>query len=415
MSVLRSYCTLAQLKTRIKLDYSDTSDDQRLLAKIRAATQAIERYCGGREFMPYVEARTFDWESSLELGFRSFDLLTLTSIVDAQNTKQTIALIMQGGRYSDATKFGPWYGVEIDPTREYLYYLATPYRAITVNGAWGWHDDYGVSGATAFIDSGDTVVGATINSATMITVVNVSGSDVMGRFPRFSPGQMIQATVSGNTEWMFVTAADLTGALSLIGLPSDNDNFVINVNGTAYTYTFKTTPSAAGHVLIDTSITATAYNLYNALMDNGATTSTGTASYYAGTIPLPPSSVAVTYDKRSALIALGFISSSAAPTLAKTGANLAVSSTTPCTRLTVVRAQQGTTANSYSGGEKIYIYEPPADINEAAQRYAAFLFAQDDAPFNVTVDKQMGQTNIPVGMPKDVCTKLEPYVKVRVR
>src|SRR5215470_4452660 len=125
MSALRAYCTLAQLRTRQQLAATDTGDDPRLLAKIRAASAEIERFTG-RVFQPILEARTFDYQDSLRLNFRGQDLLTLSSLVDGANmTIAPTAIILKGMTQSGSAANGPFYGLELDPTRAYLLYITT--------------------------------------------------------------------------------------------------------------------------------------------------------------------------------------------------------------------------------------------------------------------------------------------------
>ena len=117
--------------------------------------------------------------------------------------------------------------------------------------------------------------------------------------------------------------ASATGNVSITAQPADGNNFVITA-GSVFTYTFKTalTPSA-GEVLIGGTTAATIANLF-AAMTGGA--GSGTA-YAAGTTPLSTSTIVA-----SGPVALVINLTATTPgtggnayTLAKTGANLAIS------------------------------------------------------------------------------------------
>lgn len=151
MPDFQCYASLAMLRQKDNVKATDTTDDPRRVAKLRDASAAIYKYCAERNFQPVQETRTFDWTSNEYLSFRGFDLLTLTSVVDGTgNTKQAAALIMQGGRFSDSTRYGPWYALRIDTTKDFLLYNVTPFRCIQVTGTWGYYDDYGLAGANAW-------------------------------------------------------------------------------------------------------------------------------------------------------------------------------------------------------------------------------------------------------------------------
>lgn len=209
---LMCYTTLARMRVHQVLKNTDTSDDFRLLDKARAASEEIERECGGRFFQPLQETRTFDWTSNEYLSFRGFDLLTLTSIIDGTgNTKLTAALIMQHGKFSDATLYGPWSAVRIDTTKDFLLYNITPFRSIQVKGAWGWHEDYGTNGAFAWYDSNVTVQDNPLaaNATTITTSTNDSTiTDAWGqKWPTAANCGTVQVghLIQVDSEWMQVT------------------------------------------------------------------------------------------------------------------------------------------------------------------------------------------------------------------
>jgi hypothetical protein len=209
------YATLDQLRQRNKItDPTNTSNDGKYLNKLRAATEWVNNYCA-RVFEPSLAARTFDWQASYWLDFRSFDLLTLTSIVDgAGGTKLTNALIMQDGQYSDATLYGPWSGVVCDGTKDFFLWTVTIARCMTVTGVWGWHNNYGVAGANAWLPAyTDLTFGTTLQISGNITnVANIItlnadptvSYDTNYESPAISAGNLVQL----DTEWMRVVATD---------------------------------------------------------------------------------------------------------------------------------------------------------------------------------------------------------------
>jgi hypothetical protein len=181
---LTTYATLDALRNRFGLASTDTGDDARLLDKLRQAASQLDRYTG-RSFAPLVATRKFDYQDRKTLIFRGFDLLSLTSITNGDGTTviDPSAIIPLGG------DVGPIWGVELNLTLAYFYYLTTKTRCIQVAGIWGWHDDY----ASAWKSSGDSIPGGGItSSATSFTVTSVSGADAWNLTPRFQVGQLLR-------------------------------------------------------------------------------------------------------------------------------------------------------------------------------------------------------------------------------
>jgi hypothetical protein len=192
---------LAQLRARTGLGNADVSDDSKLLAKARAATAEIERFCQ-REFVPMQAARQFDWQRGDGLTFSDYSLLKLTSIVDSLGVPTpSSAIILEGGSTSGATDTnGPYYGVRIDVAKgSFLVYQTIPTRAITVTGIWGWHDDY----ANAWRPSANTITAAITDTTTATVSASApTGTDGWGMSPAISVGDMIQI----DSEWLFVVS-----------------------------------------------------------------------------------------------------------------------------------------------------------------------------------------------------------------
>ncbi len=408
MPVLRTYSNLTKLRRRQSLGGLDTSDNAKLLDKLRAATAQVETWTAGRVFQPISETRQFDYQTPLQCMFRSQDLLQLTGaspVVDQTgNAIPTAAMIMLGGTESAYTATGPFYGMELNPTMGYFLYTTTKTRAISVTGVWGYHTDYGL----AWVDSLDTVGNNPLSSsATTITVTNCAAADAYGNYPRINPGDLIQI----DTEWLYVIDAPLTGTLSLSGQPSDGDSFTIGVDNATYTYAFKTTITTAGHVAIGTTPAVTMANLVNAMAGENA--SVGTA-YFAGTIPLPNNKIVGGQPvQASYTVNLSVLASSTVPTLAKSGTNLSVSASSLCTSVSVLRGVNGTTAASHNQNAKIYVYKAPADIEEQTLRWAAYLYAQDSVNFTTGTMVPMGATYVQPSLPNDIMTALAPYRRLR--
>ncbi len=192
---LNTYATLTAFRDRQGLAASDTSDDARMFAKLRAATAQVDRYTG-RTFLPVIASRLFNWCSPRLLLFRGFDLLELTTILNGDGTPiDPSAIITLGGIN------GPLVGVELDVTKAFFVYQATKTRALTVTGVWGWHDDY----ANAWKPSGDSIpAGGITANATTFTVANVSGPDGWNLSPRFQSGQLLKV----ESEYMHLVAVN---------------------------------------------------------------------------------------------------------------------------------------------------------------------------------------------------------------
>ncbi|MBN1679578.1 MAG: phage gp6-like head-tail connector protein [Anaerolineae bacterium] len=82
--------------------------------------------------------------------------------------------------------------------------------------------------------------------------------------------------------------------------------------------------------------------------------------------------------------------------------------------LTVARGANGTTATSHAASTSMFVYQPPADIQQACWRVAAWLYRQKDAGFVRVTGSMRGQVVIPPALPADIQQILEPYRRVRV-
>jgi len=189
-SPLATFATLHALRVRGGLSDSDTGDDHRLLLKLRAASAQIRRYTG-REFLPVMDTRKFNYRKPHTLFFRSMDMLELFSVINGDGTTIDPTAILTVGTT------GGIVGIELDPSLASFVYNSTPIRAITVQGIWGWHDDY----ATSWRYTYDNVpLGNLSASANTIAVSNPNLVDTWGQAPRFQVGQMLKI----GSEYMFL-------------------------------------------------------------------------------------------------------------------------------------------------------------------------------------------------------------------
>src|SRR5579859_1498188 len=223
------YCTLDLLRARFNIASTDTSDDARLFRKCFAASQVIDRYTA-RQFYPTWATRLFDWRNARSILFRGEDLLLLTTLTNGDgNVIDPMAIIILGGVN------GPIYGLEINVARgSFLNYLTTKTRALSVQGVWGWHDDYANTG---WKPSGDAVTtfGMT-GSSTSLTVANAAtnSQDGWGFAPRFQTGQLLMI----DSEVMLVTAvSNGTNTLTVVrGLCGTGPGVIHNIGAAISIY-----------------------------------------------------------------------------------------------------------------------------------------------------------------------------------
>ena len=119
------------------------------------------------------------------------------------------------------------------------------------------------------------------------------------------------------------TGVQATGTITLSGTPSDADTFTIG--GTVYTFKTTLTPTA-GQVLIGGSAAVAAVNLFKAM-----TGGDGAGTNYASGTTVAPSTIYVSVPSASNVITVTYKTTGTAGnsfTLAKSGANLAVSGAT---------------------------------------------------------------------------------------
>lgn len=83
--------------------------------------------------------------------------------------------------------------------------------------------------------------------------------------------------------------------------------------------------------------------------------------------------------------------------------------------LTIGRAANGSTAAAHTALDVIYVYQPMAEVKQAARRLAAWLFRiKDSQVFSTIAFPEMGTIEIPEGLPADVVKLIPTFRKVRL-
>lgn len=173
--------TLDDLRARLGLAAADTADDARLIGALGAATAAIERAVG-RRFIPQraTLAHPIHKRDRTRLLLER-DLLTLLALEDATGT-------IAASEYALLPADPPHHTIELLNGRTFIWDDA-PYRAVSITGIWGWHEDW----ANAFRASNDSVQDNPLSaSATTLTVSDADGPDSAQRSPRFQVGHLLK-------------------------------------------------------------------------------------------------------------------------------------------------------------------------------------------------------------------------------
>ena len=213
--------TLDQLRSRLGLASTDTTDDPRLLNALQAAAAQIER-ATGRRFCPRQKAIQHNFTSSLEL-LMDDDLLELTSLTNGDGS--TINLIDVIPVPDEA----PFSTLRLTGSSAFTWNIS-PLQAVTVNGIWGWHD----RPAEMWRVTGDTVQNNPLSSsATTITVVSAGGVDSEALAPRFQVGHLLKI----DNEYLRVTAVNTaTNVLTVLRAANGTSAASHTLNTLIYTY-----------------------------------------------------------------------------------------------------------------------------------------------------------------------------------
>lgn len=190
--------TLYQFKRYKKLDLTVTTDDDRLLAEIANATDAIEAY-KDRHYDPRIETRRYKVPSNGASAFGVFDvslmaasgktpklrlnedLLEVLTLKNG-NGDEILAANYEAEPVGSSPKYAVrlidenWYGGDDD--------------RIELKAIWGTHYKY----SQAWVDSLDTVLdtGGISASATSMTVADADGVAGDLQMMRFQPGQLLR-------------------------------------------------------------------------------------------------------------------------------------------------------------------------------------------------------------------------------
>lgn len=204
--------TLQHVKRLIKTGTDDASDDLLIRQLISAASKYVHEYCQ-RSFVPVWGAREFDaygdYVESHALFLVQDDLLALTSITNGDGSAiQLSDTVLYPLNHYPKNSITLRQGCSTPFT-----YDTDPLGAITVTGAWGYHNDYD----SAWIDTLDTVQDAPLTAgATAIAVVDADGVNADGQL-RFEvlqylriEDEVVQVTaINANTNMLTVRRAAL--------------------------------------------------------------------------------------------------------------------------------------------------------------------------------------------------------------
>src|SRR5262245_55169857 len=137
------YCTLAELKSFVKIESSDTTDDTELGLAITAASRAVDQRCGGRNgwrqfgktvleqrfYDAYFNPRRGRWMAEID------DLVDLTGL-DVQAATGAVTLIRL--EPINAVKKGKVFEqLVIDPSSPGK--PSTTNLQLTISALWGWN------------------------------------------------------------------------------------------------------------------------------------------------------------------------------------------------------------------------------------------------------------------------------------
>lgn len=177
---MSTLATLAELRRHLGLRADETSDDERLLTVLEAASAELERECG-RRFEPRLAAITHTISQSTNTLSLADDLLELIGLYDAGGAipLETVTRIPADGPAA------------LLRLVEGLHFMA---GEVAVTGWWGWHDD-----PPALWDAtGQTVQDDPLQAA--------SDQMAVAAITTFSPGQLLRL----NGEVLRVTAVPST-------------------------------------------------------------------------------------------------------------------------------------------------------------------------------------------------------------
>lgn len=193
---MTTYATLARFRERLGFAADDSAPDAPLLTALRGATAQIDRHTA-RRFAPVRQTRHYEAREPYTLRLE-IDLLELHSLTntDGEAIDITAVRVLPEGD-------GPRVAIVLPPGGNQTFGPGAADETISVTGIWGTHDAW----STAWVDSGDTVQADPLpEDATMLTLTDVDGADVLGQSPRVDVGQLLRL----EDEYLHVTGVDTT-------------------------------------------------------------------------------------------------------------------------------------------------------------------------------------------------------------
>ncbi len=206
---MNTIATLYEMKRRLGLAPTDTTEDERLLTALTAATAQLERMAS-RHFTPYVATLRHDVLPIVpgELLLND-DLLELTALADdAGAIDVSTVLLLPEGYPKSSLKLTV--GVA-------FHWESTRYRAVAVTGTWGYHP----SPSAMWQTTGDTLQADLSAGASTF-----SSADADAARPDGSPWYQVGGLLRVGEEFMRVVE---------INTSTDTVTVMREVNGTAAT------------------------------------------------------------------------------------------------------------------------------------------------------------------------------------
>jgi len=183
---MNEYVTYSDLKTYLGI--TGTGDDALLKDCCERASRIWDTLTR-RRFYELKATRYFDYQDDYKLHLHD-DLLSVTTLTNGDGNT-----ISSSDYYLYPLNAYPKRWIEIDKAGgEFFTYSTTPQKAISVEGLWGYHDDYD----NAWLDSGDTVQDDPLSSSA--TTLNVSdGSNFkVQQVVKIGDEQLYITAISGN-------------------------------------------------------------------------------------------------------------------------------------------------------------------------------------------------------------------------
>lgn len=177
--------TLDAVKAQVKLTTVDAADDRVVESLIVAASDMITQFCA-RSFLPHRAERAFDavgdhvTATTLDVDE---DLLEVVTLTNGDST------VLSSSQYVLRGRSFPKWRVELLASAGAAWTYGTDWQeAITLDGIWGYHEDYG----QAWVDTLEAVPdgGLTANASTF-AVTAADGRDARYR-TRFAVGQLLR-------------------------------------------------------------------------------------------------------------------------------------------------------------------------------------------------------------------------------